>query len=316
MITTHRINALALAAALAAALVPADVGLGESRAQDQDATEPEREITFSLPSGYELRFDTDIDGGGTIGVSRFHFGLDAETELDQDLNLKLSFRYALDQYDFTGATRLGGVRPWEDIHTLGFAALFRWTVRNDWFISSGPVVQFSRETGADWDDSLIGGAVVSATHVFNDRLMVGGGFGIVSQIEDDARVVPIIVLNWQLKEKLRLSTLGGAGASGGTSLELIYDLGHGWEAALGGRYDFRRFRLDNTGVAPGGVGEETSLPFWVRLSHRINENFSVDMYGGLTAGGSLELEDRNGTGIGSENFDPAGFLGLAVKIGF
>lgn len=316
MIRTPRIETLAATVALMGACALTGVGFAQSDAETEDALPPDSEIKFSVTSRFEQAFESALDGAGDLEVSRAYVGIGLHTELERDLDLTLNFSYGLDQYDFRGTTILGGVEPWEDIHTVGFTARFDWAVTNDWSVFVGPVAQFSREADADWLDAWIAGGLLGVTHKVDDSLVVGAGLGVVTQIEDDPRAFPILVLNWKISERFRLTTMGGGGMTGATGVELTYDLGDDWEIAVGGRYEFRRFRLDGVGVAPDGVADETSLPLWIRLSNRLGKNFSVDLYGGLINSGELELEDSSGNLIAADDFEAALYAGVAVRIRF
>ncbi len=158
--------------------------------------------------------------------------------------------------------------------------------------------------------------MIGATYAYSEQLVFGGGVGVLSQLEDDVRAFPVLVLNWKINDELQLTTQGGGRSATGTGLELIWDGGDGWEFAVGGRYEFRRFRLDNSGAGPGGVGEETIVPFWVRASTQFSDNVTVSAYAGFTLGGDLLMEDENGNRIGKQDYDPAAFLGIFAKVTF
>ena len=80
---------------------------------------------------------------------------------------------------------------------------------------------------------------------------------------------------------------------------------YAWELGLGIAYQKRRFRLDDhrnpsgrpRSVAPGngdpnrdGVGQETSVPIYVRARWAPSKTAFVDVYGGVTVGGEVRLE--------------------------
>ncbi len=282
---------------------------------DSGGTRVGPDLSFTVYAGAESSLEADVEGGGDLDVFRMRFGVTGKAGLTRDLDLAVSIGYGLDLYDFSGTTRLGGIEPWENIHTLSVGALLSLDMNNDWTVFAGPVFQFAREDNVDLDDSFIGGGVVGATYEVSSALTVGGGIGVVSQIEDDARFFPVIVLEWEISDTLRLTsqTTGAAGRSG---LELVYDLGNDWETAIGGSYDFRRFRLDDTGIAPDGVGEETRLPIRARLSYRAGNHFIIDLYAGIAMSSELSLEDTDGTLLGQEDVDPAGLLGVTLTISF
>ena len=113
-----------------------------------------------------------------------------------------------------------------------------------------------------------------------------------------------------------MATVPGPGGAAITGAELIWDLGRGWEVGLGGRYEYRRFRLDDDGIAPDGVGQETGVPIWGRLSYRFNPNLSLDFYGGYTFLHELELTDDQGHTLAEEDVDPAPLVAVFVQVRF
>lgn len=311
MIRRRRLSVSGFATAALLMAVPT----GTARGQADQPAPLDDEIKFTLSVRVEQHLTTDVDGGGELEVSRIPFRLETENDLTDDLTLKLILGYELNLYDFSGASGLG-VDPWDDVHVLDLAGQLQWAVRDDWFIFGGPIVRFARETDASWDDAVMGGAVFGATHVFSKTLVLGAGVGVISQLEDNALVFPVLVIDWQINDNLRLVSQGRVGSLGALGLELVYDLGSGWEVAGGFQYEQRRFRLDSSRAdAPKGIGEETTLPLWARLSYEINENIGLDLYVGV-ASGELELQDSGGNGVASADYDPGGFIGFSARASF
>ena len=60
--------------------------------------------------------------------------------------------------------------------------------------------------------------------------------------EEDVRLFPIIIVNWNISPDLTLATDTNSGRSG---VELIYQLSEGVELAFGGAYEFKRFKRGN-----------------------------------------------------------------------
>lgn len=300
---------------VAAGFVLAAVWTTAATAQNEVGSGP---IRFRLPVEFEYDFETDIDGGGDYAVQRYGFGVIGDTDLTEDVSLSFGTTYALDRYNFNGVTRFGGVDPWDDIHTFDVRARVNWKLANDWGLFAGPVLRWAREDGGDWDDSFTGGAVVGGTYRASSDLSVGLGVGIITQIEDDARFFPIFMVNWRINDqwRLRSATDEAAGGAFGGGLELIYDLGDKWEAGVGFRYEFHRFKLAKSGVVPGGVGEETRIPLYGRLSYAMSDNIDLNLYLGVSAQSELRLEDSSGAKIGDEDADPVGLIGLSLRIKF
>ena len=182
-----------------------------------------------------------------MDVTRFRFGLGARFAPQADFDVAIQFNYAFDNYSFSGSTSLGGPEPWDDVHTFGLRATLSYKATNEWTVFTGPVLQFSHESDGDIGDGFTGGGFIGASYVFSPQLVLGGGLGVLSQIEDDARVFPILVVHWQILDHLRLTSQTAGSSSGIAGLELVYDWGNDWEVAFGGSYSFHRFRLDDEG---------------------------------------------------------------------
>jgi len=274
------------------------------------------EVMFSIYGGFAHQFRTNIDGGGEFSSTRGGASIGASSMVTPDFDIKFRFGYEFDHYNFKGDTGLGGPDPWSDIHTFGFGVIFGAHMSNEWKIFGGPVFQFSAESGASFSEGFIGGGFVGTSYQVSPDLKLGGGVGVVSQIERSTRVFPVVLIDWQITDQLKLTTETRAGASGDTGLELVYDWGGGFETAIGGTYRFRRFRLDDSALASEGVGQHSSFPFWVRLTHHFNPNFSLNVVGGAVLAGELRLLDNNGSRIGEEDYDPGAFVGVSGSFRF
>ena len=275
-------------------------------------------VQFSLHGGAEYQFETDIDDGGDFSVVRGGVGLTARTQFNQDVSMAFRLDYSLDSYDFSGAAAgLGFADPWDDIHTLSLGAIFSVDAGNDWTIFGGPILQLAGEGGADVGDSIQGGGLIAASYRISDSLTLGGGVGVVTQIEDSARAFPVFVINWQINEKLALRNTSAAGAGTRNGLELVYDFDSDWEIAFGGAYQFKRFRLDDrSNASDEGVGEDSSVPIWGRLTYRVGANGRINFYAGAAFGGELRLETSGGSTIGSSDYDTAAVVGISGSIRF
>ncbi len=309
------------------ALAAAALGLGAvhtpCRAQDpigdvEELPLPGSDLTFSVDAGYQFIFETDLDTTGTVEMNRIAAAIRARTDIARDFRLDLNLRFLFDNYDFAGATTLDPVNgdPWDDIQTLAFDARIEWWMTNDIAMIFGPFVMGSRESSADWDEAVTGGGFVGIMFISSKNLVWGGGLGISTQLKDDLLVYPILILDWTINDQMKVSSVAGPVGLAYTGLEFIYDIGSGFEFGAGFRYEYRRFRLGPTGFAPNGVGEDTSVPFWARISYRFNENFEIDLYGGFVVGGRFKVDDLNGRPLTREDHEPAPTVALALRVNF
>jgi hypothetical protein len=142
----------------------------------------------------------------------------------------------------------------------------RYRLSEHWGVFGGGVFMFAPETGADWGDSFTGGGLVGVDYRAGKTLFVSLGVAMISQIEDDARVTPSVGLHWLPSERWAVR-IGAVPASGGAAVagEVAYRVSKPVEIGLGLLYNERRFRLDDSGPAPDGVGEDNNLPLRLRL---------------------------------------------------
>ena len=224
--------------------------------------------------------------------------------------------YSYDGYSFSGDAGFAAAEPWKDIHTLSFGLPVRWGIGDKWTAFLIPTVRATGESGASFDRSVTGGGFVGVAYRFGPRLTIGPGVGVVSQIEDDPTVFPILIINWKITDSLSFETGGGLGATLGPGLQLAYQVNSKWRFAVGGRYERLRFRLDKNGRIPDGVGEDKSFPLFAGCTYSWGFQKSVSIIGGVELGGELRLEDEDGNRIDKTDYDPGGFLGLTFNIRF
>ena len=281
-------------------------------AQSRTKSDSDGKVDLSLSASPIYQFASDLDGGGDYRASRYFLRADASTEIGESLELGLGFSYDYEDYDFSGSTAFAGPDPWDQVHRVGFGAKLLYRIVKDWTLLIGPSLEFSRESGADWGDASTYGGVISATHRVNRNLTIGAGVGVFSGLEE-VKAFPLIFVNWRISERLRLSNPLRVGPAGPAGLELVYKLGENWEIGGGAAYRSFRFRLDDQGVVPDGIGEVKFVPFWGRVSRKLGAHFTFDFYAGAFLAGELTIEDSNGNELGSADHDPAPFSALTVS---
>jgi hypothetical protein len=278
---------------------------------------PVREgVSFGITTAAAYRFDTELDGGAEYDVTSFVIEPEITWNASRTTSWTFSASYALDQYDFSGTGGLGGLDPWDDVSHLSFTALARTRINDDWTFFGGPSIRFAAETGANLDDGLSVGGFAGAGYRVNDRLTIGPGFGIFSEIEGDVDVFPVLIVNWRIRDDLTLRTGGGTGATRGPGLELAWTLDDELEFGLGFRYGSDRFRLDDAGFAPDGVGESEGFGIVAAVRWQPSDSVEITAYGGVRFGGQLRIEDQDGNELLEEDVDPQPLIGLNASFRF
>ncbi|VGO22201.1 hypothetical protein SCARR_04283 [Pontiella sulfatireligans] len=265
----------------------------------------------SVRGGSVYNFETDMDGGGNFSLHRYSVDAGLAYLFKADRMISLSVGYGLDDYDFSGVER----QPWNNIENYRVSSFTRWALDEEWSLFAIPSVRSYGEKGSSFDDTLTGAFIGGASYKFSDRLTLGPGFAVAGQIEDDARYFPVLLLDWKITERLSLGTGSGGASSSGPGLTLSYTASKQWIYELSARYERRRFRLDkNNRFAPGGVGEDRNIPITGSITYQLYPGTSLSGIIGSSFGGRLRVEDRSGNKLRSEDYDPAAFAGLILKI--
>ena len=272
--------------------------------------------TPSASAGYYNQFKTDIDDGGEFEVDRFMAKISMINSIDQSNSYGFSFGYNYTDYSFSGSEGIAALKPWDDIHSIGFTVPIRMGLNDDWTMYAFPTIRSVTEDGANFGDGISGGALLGASRKINDNLTMGPGLGVLSQIEDDPFVFPIFLIDWKISDTLSFGTGRGESATAGPGLFLYWRPAEQWLFNFGGRYEKLRFRLDDKGVAPDGVGEDRAFPLVAGATYYFNRQTSLTLTGGVLLGGQLKLEDDKGHKIIEEDYDPTPFIGINLRSKF
>jgi hypothetical protein len=270
---------------------------------------PARSATVA--AGYLHQFGTAVSGGGDFKVSRVFVNADATGPAGSEAGLGLGITYDREEFTFSGPSVLAAPAPWGTIHRVGVSPSIVRILPPDWRILIAPSIGYAGEEGADPGDALVYGAVISATKTIGPDLSLGLGAGAFRQIER-WRVFPFLSVRWRIDDRWTLSNPLRTGPAGPGGLELSYTFDGGWEAAAGGAYRSYRFRLDEGGPVPDGIGEIRGIPLFARLSRTWRRGWKADLYAGVVLGGKLSLENDRGERIASTSFDPAPLASLIV----
>jgi hypothetical protein len=269
--------------------------------------------TSFVRGGAVYQPDTGLDDGGSYSATRYTIQLGSGYSWDRQSNVSLSVGYSCDRYDFSGAGGLGGGNPWENIHAVSFAVPMRKQIGANWTAFVIPSLRSSGESGAEFDETLTGSMLGGGSYRVSDRLTIGPGIGVFSQLEESTTVIPILIIDWAITDTWSLTTGRGLGATMGPGLTLNYRPSKAWSFGIGGRYEKLRFRLDKEGKVASGVGEDLSFPVYLSSTYSFAPRTNLSLVGGFAFGGELKLEDKDGETIKEDSYDAGIFFGLTFN---
>jgi hypothetical protein len=277
---------------------------------------PGRDWGFLLETGGVLGGDAGLDSGGELAVDAWSMRAGGRYELSPGLRLGLTGGYGEQRYRFSGEGDFSSLRPWGDAREVRLSGSLFWQPTERWDLFAIPTLRWNAEDSASLSDGQIAGLLTAASYEVNDRLSIGPGFGVYSELDDDTDFFPILAVDWRITDRLSLRTGRGLGASRGPGLTLDWAADDKWSVSLGGRYEKDRFRLDDGGVAPGGIGQATSTPIYVAVSRKLGRIGTVRAVAGVELNGSLRLEDADGTLLDRTDVDEAPFAGATLDLRF
>jgi hypothetical protein len=274
----------------------------------------EYSASFSIEGGWVWQLQSDLTdtAAGRFTHDRGHIQLRSRIPLRDDLELLLGVRQQRDNFGFSDMV----LDPWGSINTTQFGAALQWQATQRWRIFGGGMAKWSSESNASFSSGFEGGGVFGAAYAFSEKLVLGGGIGAQSQLEDDVLIYPIIIVEWQIAERFHLSTSLTSGWANQTGAELIYAVNDTVDVGVSAVFDYQRFRLSDDGPSSGGVGVVEALPVSFFVSIDVSPQASVTAFMGVNVYGRLKVTDAGGNNVWVSDHDPAPVLGVQGTIRF
>ncbi len=271
--------------------------------------------SIRIGAGALEQFDATLDNGGRYGVTRAYASAGATLNFSEALELRLPLAFQYSSYRFRGYDAFDSP-PWTEVYSVGFAPRLTMALSEQWAVTAGPVMELSGERGADFGDAIQWGGVAAVRYAFDREHVLGLGLLVLTQLEDDPLFLPLPLVDWSLGDGWKISNVRGPEANPFTGLELVKTLDANWEVAGGAGYVTRRFRLSNSGPVPSGVGGDSGVPLFGRLTCRPAPALRVDLIAGVSVLNRITVDDSSGNNITASDADPAPVLGLFGSIRF
>jgi hypothetical protein len=195
------------------------------------------------------------------------------------------------------------------VYRYGVSTPVSLTMGEGWVLGITPSVDWFKENGASSSDALVWGATMTAVKVFADGNQLGLGLAAFERIEETS-VFPFPIVNWRFNRNWRLMNPLAAGPTGPAGLELGYEFDSGWALGVGAAWRKTRFRLSESGPVASGIGEISGAPIFLRARLDIGRSSTLNLYGGVIAGGNLRVEGPSGNLVREDDFDLAPLFGL------
>lgn len=269
---------------------------------------------LSLTAFHQPR--VDIDGGGDFSLSGLFLRFNVTRPVSRRATVGLSLRYDADDYDFSRTDALGDAVPWNDVRRFGFGFPLFARLENNWSLGLSPSIDWLQEKDADAGDSLAFGVTAFAFKSFARDRSIGLGAGLFRTVDDDTEVFPFVAVDWRFNDRWRLANPFEADVLGPAGLELSYRFNDRWQLGGGGVYRSFKFRLNDTGPSPNGIGENKGTIAFLRLQRLTERGIDLDFYVGATLNGQFDLRDTEDREIAGADYDTAPFLAVTASTTF
>lgn len=277
--------------------------------------EQKPDINLKISGGYSHQFSTSIEGSGSYTADRAYFGISSRYTLTETVTLSVGVAYEYDYYNFTGNS-VFATAAWNNVETLGILPRFDIKLNDHWSVGAAPVLQMSGESNASAGKTITGGALVNFRYAFDETHVLGLGLLAKGQLNNSVLVVPVPIVDWEIKKGLRISNVRGPEANPFVGLELVQELSTQFNAALGGAWEYRMFRLDDGAPFANGAGLEQQITLYGRLEWKPVPQFRVDFLAGAAVMNQLKLYDSSNNFIGSEDGGTSLVLGVFASYKF
>jgi hypothetical protein len=283
-----------------------------------ESQQPERSPwSFTIDGGAAHQSEADLKSGtGGFSVDRWFLGAGVSYAWGARTSVGASIGGGRSSYDFDELTDFGAGEPWGTIEDSRLSVSARFGVGKNGMALVIPTVRFNGEKGAGNSDSRTFGLLGAVFWQINEDLSIGPGVGVFSRLEGSTRFFPILAIDWDITDRWNLSTGRGLASSQGPGLTLRYKMNEDWSLGVAGRYEDLEFRLDDDGVAAGGVGRDQSFPFVFTAEMTPNKKINLSVFAGLEFGGKLKLRNALDILVEESKYDPAPVFGGTLEFRF
>lgn len=285
------------------ALVTAATILAALAATPAHAADDDKSWSFEIGASPSFTFEADMDDdAGSVSV--FRTGLDADFGGPFGDRARLSFGinadiagYDFQDFDVRGVTE----EPLDTAYQTTFSSLFSYSFDDQWYTLVRGSIGSGWAEDADFGDGVFGSAAAGIGYRFSENFSLALGGGFLTRLEDNVAFLPLVVLNWNITDRLTLATTG-------VGLTLTGKIDDQWSVYLRGGGEFHQYRLDDdAAVAPGGVLNDLRVPIGVGFTWKPTAGLSVSFEGGAVVYQQFEIRDDERE-LDEIETDPAAYI--------
>ncbi len=283
----------------------------------QEGAAPKSEKFFDAEVNLTARyaFRSDVDGGGSVAVTRSMLSGWFSHEFTPDFRASLLVSTEVSWYDFNNATGLiaGTGKPFGQLSETDVSPGFACRINDQWTALSGLIFRVAGENDADFGDSFTWGGYVAAQYKPNKDFSVTLGVRANDRIEEDWRVLPAVALDWHVSQTVRVQVLP---AVGGLGFRVTSEINDKFSFLIDGEYESREFRLNNEAPLPLGVVRDSRALIGMGLVWSPCEKLQITARAGAVAYQEFRIDNSAGVEQTTANTDPTPYIFLGGQLTF
>ena len=178
---------------------------------------PRFEWSGKLETEFRNDFKTDTDGGDRFDSWQVGVGGEFGGPINESILVGINAGYRYANYDFhlqhaSGVPSVYGSSelpydPWGAISTFDITPHTTILVGDRISVDAAVPIRWSAEPGARRNAFSAGISAIGRWQI-TDKLGIGAGIGVTSQLEDSAETFPIVSLNWEISDSWTFRTEG------------------------------------------------------------------------------------------------------------
>ncbi len=166
------------------------------------------------------------------------------------------------------------------------ASLFAlYDINQDWRFMAISTVSSDHEAGMDIGDAINFSGIYGSWYSGFENLLIGGGVGLSSGVDEEVNVFPILIIDWEFAENFTLTTRPSPGTRFGPGVSLLYEYSDQLAFFFGARYISEEYLLRDDDIYSYSTARAFST-----AQYSFTNNFSVNATIGLNFAGKIEFE--------------------------
>jgi len=158
-------------------------------------------------------------------------------------------------------------------------------LKDDWRFMSITSLSYNAEEGISPDKALTLSGIYGTWYSGWENLILGGGIGVSTKLDDKTSFFPLILLDWEFYNQWHITTRPTPGTRFGPGASFLYDSDSNWNLYFGARYVSQEYELRDSSTY-----EYKTVRLFSTLQYGLSERLYLSATLGYNLSGEIELD--------------------------